>query len=156
MSKKIIYGLFLIAGLGIVGAGVIYIGSQAVLPDGQFEEPEPIPVVHKAKDAEASATSSAAGQLVPKTIGITGILKSVQAGQGLVIEVGGKDQQVLIATSTEVFRNGKRATLADIQKTDVVTVLGRENADASQDFTADTIYANSEPKEIPHEINIGL
>ena len=85
--------------------------------------------------------------------GATGSLKSIDADQRAIVVFDGKDQRALIIPTTEVFRNGKRAALADIQKTDQVTVLGREKTKDSETFIADSIYASNAEAEVPISIH---
>jgi hypothetical protein len=76
--------------------------------------------------------------------GETGEFKGVDVEKNeIIVSVGGNDYRAIITPSTEIFRLGLRAALADIQNTDVIGVFGREKTKNSGTFVADSIYANS-------------
>lgn len=164
--KKNIYALFF-AFVFVISSGVLaaYILSQSNRSDSR-------PAGQNASAPEENGAASTDGQspnstnnpaLAEKTNysaqeyplrrAVAGKLKNVETGGGSIIISDDKDWRVLIAQSTEIFRDGERTALVDIQIGDMVAVLGREKTKNSDTLVADSIYAASEQPESPATVS---
>lgn len=92
----------------------------------------------------ASSTNDYFQEIYSYSRGETGRFKKYDTERNMItMEVGGKDYFILVTPSTEIFRNGRRGSLIDINQTDIMTVLGREKEKNSDTLVADSIYSNT-------------
>jgi Cu/Ag efflux protein CusF len=149
---------------GITGLGLVFIGVQEVgkINDGKKTAGrEDIPAITQERDKTnvgALAANDDAGKIetdkysrreYPLESSMTGALEGIAADKRTITVAGDQTRSFAVTPTTEVFRNGERASLADIKTTDVVTVLGRKKTEVDRDAIADTIYAVIDQPEPP-------
>lgn len=79
----------------------------------------------------------------PLSRGETGRLKSIDVEKSeIVVTVDDKDYTVVITPASEIFYQGSKSTLPEIKKDTLVSVFGREKAEKSDTFVADSVYVN--------------
>jgi hypothetical protein len=93
-----------------------------------------------------NATSSA--EEYPLRASVTGHLKDTDNGNKLIITSEDGDYELILSPKSEIFRNGKRAAISDIEKIDLVSALGRKKTQESREISVNSIYANTDEENV--------
>ncbi|MCU0652881.1 MAG: hypothetical protein MUD10_01355 [Candidatus Pacebacteria bacterium] len=98
----------------------------------------------------ATVRAPEAGSAVPAKaaeaqVSITGYLTDApNGGKPVLTSMEGDNYELILGAKAEIFRNGERATISDIQKKDLVSVLGSKKGQESRAISVDSVYANTD------------